>query len=69
MKLILTENDLATIDNALRGLAGVCRNDAAKADESPAGKFLRVAATKSADEYEALANKLQDAEQIVVDLS
>lgn len=69
MKLILTENDLATIDNALRGLADVCRSMAIKADNSPEGKFLRIAAAKSANEYEELANKIQDAEEIVVELS
>lgn len=66
--LVLTSNDLATIDNALRGLAAACRDDAAKAPDSPEGRFLRIAATQSADQYEALASRIEEADAIVVDL-
>lgn len=60
-RLILTESDLATIENALLSAAKQCREDA---EAYPA---LAAASTESADQYEALAEKIAEADRITVE--
>lgn len=60
-RLILTEGDLQTIENALRNTANQCRQDA---EAYPA---FAPGAAESADQYEALAEKICEADQIVVE--
>lgn len=69
MKLTLNENDLALIDNALRALTEDNRRLAREAPDTPEGRHLRTAATQSADQYESLADRIQAAEEIEVELS
>jgi len=59
--LILTEGDLATIENALLNAANQCRQDA---DEFPA---LREASLESAAQYDALQERLAEADRITVE--
>jgi hypothetical protein len=62
-RLILTENDLATLVNALHEAAGQCRLDA---EQFPA---LRKASLESAEQYELLEEKLAEADSIIVERS
>lgn len=59
--LILTEGDLATLDNALLEAARQCREDA---ERYPA---LAKASLESADSYELLQEKLAEADRITVE--
>lgn len=60
-RLTLTVNDLATLENALLAAAAACKQDA---DEFPA---LRAASLRAAQQYEALAERIAEADTIVVD--
>jgi hypothetical protein len=60
-RLTLTESDLATIENALLNAAKQCREDA------EAFPVLAAASTESADKYEALAEKIAEADRITVE--
>lgn len=66
-KLILKENDLSTIVNALTGLASVCRKDADNAPPTAVGRYLAAAARESADQYGSLANQIASADSIKVE--
>lgn len=60
-RLILTEGDLQTIENALLNAANQCRLDA---EQFPA---LRAASLESAAKYEALQERLAEADRITVE--
>lgn len=58
--IILTESDLATIDNALLEAAYKCRWDA---ERFPA---LRAESLEAAEQYDLLQEKLAEADTIIV---
>jgi len=60
-RLILTEGDLSTIENALLNAANQCRQDA---EQFPA---LRAASLESAEKYELLQEKMAEADKIIVE--
>lgn len=67
-KLILTENDLSRITNALNSMASLNRRTAENCGDSGEGQYLKLAATQSADSYQELADKIESAESIVVEI-
>lgn len=68
MRLTLTENELATIVNALHGMRDACVNDAASTPDTAEGRWLRIAARESAEQYNELASQIEEADEIVVEL-
>lgn len=64
--VILNEDDLSVIRDALTATAERCEEHVRKSINTPQGKYLKVACQQSAEKYREMAMKLAIAEEILV---